>query len=98
MDLDTALTKLREKVAAPNFIVHLINKWLLNNKHRVRLTFRPDLQFAEEQKAILKKVEALMEKYIRLESEIIKREQYVKTLTQLVLKEAFEARILRRKV
>ncbi len=51
MDLDTALTKLREKVAAPDFVARLINKWLLNNKHRVRLTFRPDLQFADEQKA-----------------------------------------------
>lgn len=51
MDLDTALTKLREKVSAPNFVAELINKWLLNNKHRVRLTFRPDTQFADEQKA-----------------------------------------------
>jgi len=51
MDLDTALTTLREKVAAPDFVQQLINKWLLNNKHRVRLTFRPDLEFADEQKA-----------------------------------------------
>jgi presequence protease len=51
MDLDTALKKLREKVSAPDFVAQLINKWLLNNKHRVRLTFRPDTQFADEQKA-----------------------------------------------
>jgi presequence protease len=51
MDLDTALTKLREKIASPDFISNLINKWLINNKHRVRLTFRPDREFSEEQKA-----------------------------------------------
>lgn len=50
MDLDTALKKLREKIADPDFVAKLINKWLLNNRHRVRLTFRPDLQFANEQK------------------------------------------------
>lgn len=51
MDLDRAMTKLREKVSAPDFVATLINKWLLQNKHRVRLTLKPDLQFADEQKA-----------------------------------------------
>jgi Zn-dependent M16 (insulinase) family peptidase len=50
MDLDTAMTKLREKVSAPDFVAHLIDKWLLQNKHRVRLSLKPDLQFDEEQK------------------------------------------------
>lgn len=63
MDLDTALIKLREKVAAPNFVAELINKWLINNKHRVRLTFRPDTQFADEQNAAEKnRLEAIKNK------------------------------------
>ena len=55
MDMDKAMNSLREKVAQPDFVEKLLDKWLLDNKHRVRLTLKPDLQFADEQKNSEKK-------------------------------------------
>ena len=43
-----------------------------------------------EQKAIIEKVEVLMQKCNELESQIIQNEQHVNMLMQAVLKEAFE--------
>ncbi len=47
LNLDPALDKLREKAQQPDFIQTLINKYLINNPHRVTLTFRPDDQLDE---------------------------------------------------
>jgi type I restriction enzyme S subunit len=44
----------------------------------------------EEQKAIVEKVESLMEKFRELEEEISQSEQHAQMLMQAVLKEAFE--------
>ena len=42
LDLDPALDQLREKCKSPDFVKTLIEKYLLNNSHRVTLTFKPD--------------------------------------------------------
>lgn len=41
LDLDPALDKLREKSKSPDFVKNLIHKYLLDNTHRVTLTFKP---------------------------------------------------------
>ncbi len=42
LNLDPALAKLREESKKPDFVTNLINDYLLNNAHRVRLTLKPD--------------------------------------------------------
>jgi len=86
MDLDTALASLRQKVSAPDFVERLINKWLLNNKHRVTLTFRPDLEFAKEQKASeQKRLSELKEKLTETEKlHIVQRTKDLQARQQFV--------------
>lgn len=47
LDLDPALERLREKTTDSNFIPELVNRLLINNAHRVRLTLRPDNAISE---------------------------------------------------
>ncbi|MGR6873925.1 insulinase family protein [Pseudomonas sp. HK3] len=47
LDLDPVLDKLREKAKAPEFVKNLIHKYLLDNTHRVTLTFKPDVELDE---------------------------------------------------
>lgn len=42
LNLDPALERLREKAARPDFIQQAVRRLLLNNRHRVRFTLRPD--------------------------------------------------------
>lgn len=42
MNLDKALQKLRDKAQDPDYIKQLVKKQLLDNPHRVRVTFKPD--------------------------------------------------------
>jgi Zn-dependent M16 (insulinase) family peptidase len=70
LNLDPALDKLREKAQLPDFIETLINKYLLNNPHRVTLTFSPDDQLdqrkAEAEKQKLEDIKkALSESQIK---------------------------------
>jgi len=51
MDLDPALERLREKTTKPDFIPELVNRLLINNAHRVRLTLRPDNNISERRNA-----------------------------------------------
>ena len=44
LNLDPALDRLREKAKSESFVAELINKYLLNNSHRVTLTFAPDTE------------------------------------------------------
>jgi Zn-dependent M16 (insulinase) family peptidase len=46
LDLDPVLEKLREDIKSPDFITSLIQKLLLDNPHRVRLTLKPDPNLA----------------------------------------------------
>jgi Zn-dependent M16 (insulinase) family peptidase len=43
LDLDPELDRLREKAGQKGFVKGLIEKYLINNNHRVTLTFKPDL-------------------------------------------------------
>lgn len=52
LNIDPALLRLREAVQDPRFIPDLIQTWLLDNPHRVRLTLRPDDQLAARQQAM----------------------------------------------
>ena len=50
LDLDPALETLRNKALKPGFVKGLIEKYLINNPHRVTLTFKPD-EHLDERKA-----------------------------------------------
>lgn len=49
LDIDVALDEIRENTRKPGYIEGLINRLLLNNSHRVRLTLRPDADYKEKQ-------------------------------------------------
>ncbi|MBF0369034.1 MAG: insulinase family protein [Magnetococcales bacterium] len=49
--LDPALEKLRQDVADPGFVSKLVQEWLLDNPHRVRLVLKPDTQLDGERRA-----------------------------------------------
>jgi Zn-dependent M16 (insulinase) family peptidase len=62
LDLDPAIDKLRIKSQQPDFIKGLIKKYLLDNPHRITLTFSPDGQIddrkADAEKKKLKAIKA----------------------------------------
>jgi len=47
MDLDPALERLRKKTENPDFISELVQRLLIDNPHRVRLTLRPDNKISD---------------------------------------------------
>ena len=51
LDIDPALARLREQIAQPNFIGHLIQKLLLDNPHNLVLTLQPDPHLSARQVA-----------------------------------------------
>ncbi len=60
LNLDPALDKLRLKAQQPDFINQLIHKYLLDNPHRITLTFSPDEQLDERKaEAEKKKLESI---------------------------------------
>ncbi len=62
LNLDPVLEHLREAIRDPQFIKRLVREQLLDNRHRVRLTLKPDPQLAplreQAEKARLEKVAA----------------------------------------
>lgn len=77
LDLEASLAKLQQEIADPKFIPNLIQTWLLDNPHRVRLTLKPDTELsaakaaAEKQK--LAEIQAGLSK--EQQQEIIKQAQ-----------------------
>lgn len=51
LNIDPALESLREKVKSADFIPGLIQRWLLDNPHRVRVTLRPDAELSSRREA-----------------------------------------------
>ncbi|MCV6606432.1 MAG: insulinase family protein, partial [Porticoccaceae bacterium] len=51
LNLDPVLNQLRDAIKEPDFIKNLARTLLLENRHRVRLTLRPDQQMAERKDA-----------------------------------------------
>ena len=47
MNLDKALSNLREKAADPDYVKNLVKTHLINNPHRVRVTYKPDQQLEQ---------------------------------------------------
>lgn len=52
LNLEPALERLRAKAKQANFIQEAVQRLLLNNRHRVRFTLRPDSEIAAEAKRI----------------------------------------------
>ena len=52
LNLEPALARLREKAQRPNFINEAVQRLLLNNRHRVRFTLRPDSEQGAEAKRL----------------------------------------------
>ena len=50
LDLDPALSQLRQDIQDPRFIPRLVDELLLANSHRVRLTLRPDTELGPRQR------------------------------------------------
>lgn len=48
LDVDQILLKLQQEIQNPNFIPQLIQAWLLDNPHRVRLTLKPDTELSAQ--------------------------------------------------
>ena len=66
LDIDPILKELRKDCENPDFIPNLVKKFLLNNKHRIRLVMTPDgelaaKQVAEEQAKLATMLETLTE-------------------------------------
>jgi Zn-dependent M16 (insulinase) family peptidase len=71
LDLDPELERLRAKASQKDFVKGLIEKYLLNNNHRVTLTFKPDLELEQnklnaEQEALKAIKENLSDEDVRL--------------------------------
>lgn len=50
--VEPALARLREAITDPRFVPELVQKLLLDNSHRVRLTLRPDAQLSTRRDAL----------------------------------------------
>ncbi len=53
LDIDPVLTKLRQKIKEPGYITDLLQRLLLNNPHRVRLSMVPDSDLAPQREKAL---------------------------------------------
>lgn len=51
LDIDAAITELKEEIHDPAFIPNLIQTYLLDNPHRVCLTLYPDPEYANREQA-----------------------------------------------
>ena len=68
LDLDPVLQRLREKAKSPSFVSDLIHKYLLDNTHRVTLTFKPNAELDERKNQAEKsKLESIKESLSELE-------------------------------
>lgn len=77
LDVDSALTQLREDIKEPGFISSLINKLLLDNPHKVRLTLSPNAELSS------RKDQAEKEKLAQIKAELSDDEaQNIIELTQ----------------
>ncbi len=53
LDIDSVLDKLRQKIKEPGYIAGLLQRLILNNPHRVRLTMEPDSDLASQREKAL---------------------------------------------
>ena len=63
LDIESALNKLREDSADPDFFKNLVKEFLIDNPHRVCLSLKPDLELnGNKEKATTDKLEAIKQK------------------------------------
>lgn len=55
LNLDPVLKKLHDDIRQPGYIQQLVQEWLLDNPHRVRVVMKPDAQLEQRREARLKK-------------------------------------------
>ena len=55
LDLEPIIEKLREKVKDPEYFKSLVKKCLLDNRHRITLSLKPDVEFDAVRQALLEK-------------------------------------------
>lgn len=67
LDIDDALLALRQEITDPQFIPRLIQQWLLDNPHRVRLVLSPDAQLSAQKE--LAEKEALRQQQAQMTAE-----------------------------
>ena len=88
MNLDRALQTLRNKIEDPDYVKNLVTSQLLNNPHRVRITFKPDEQFEQRrndaEKAQLAAIKSALsnkdkEKLITLAAKLSERQNLLET-------------------
>lgn len=51
LNIDSVLEQMRSDIEDPSFIPKLVQEWLIDNPHRVRLTLRPDAQLSERKES-----------------------------------------------
>lgn len=98
LNLDPELDRLREKAKNKDFVANLINKYLINNSHRVTLTFKPDESLDENKlQAEKDKLEAIKQslsdkeiKKIVADGEALKARQLTKDDESLLPKVGLE--------
>ena len=88
MNLDPALRTLRDKAKNPDYVKNLVTTQLLNNPHRVRITYKPDnkleLRRNEAEKARLASIKAAMtqdeqENLINLAAKLAERQNQIES-------------------
>lgn len=55
LNLDPVLKKLHDDIKQPGYIQNLVQEWLLDNPHRVRIVMKPDAELELRREAQLKK-------------------------------------------
>lgn len=55
LNLDPVLKKLHDDIKQPGYIQQLVQEWLLDNPHRVRIVMKPDAELEQRREAQLKK-------------------------------------------
>ena len=72
LNIDPVLEKLREEIKSPDFIKELVQKYILDNTHRVRLTLTPDAELNNRKELAEKqKLEKIKNNLSDLEKETI---------------------------
>jgi len=86
LDTDQALKVLEQEVKDPQFIPNLIQSWLLDNNHRVRLTMAPDTELSAQ------KDQAEKDKLAAIQAQLTEEEKQA-IIDQAVALEARQAQI-----
>ena len=84
LDLDPVIASLREQIRDPDFIKCLVRKNLLDNRHRVRMTMKPDTELSQRkeqrEREVLDEIRASMSEenvgvVIRQAAELARRQK-----------------------